>query len=184
MADRSQIGVDTSAGRLLVAHPKLSNGFFSRSVVLITESSPAGHRGLVINKTIPEMTLRDIADQHGMHLATDRTLYAGGPLHKHALVIVHTNEWYSSNTMQVGAHLAVSSDHLMMEKIGMGNTPEALRCIAGWSQWSQGQLEQEIAQDNWMTIPGDPHIVFGTNGEKQWELAVAVCSQITIDSYF
>lgn len=184
MADHYQTGVDLTPGQLLVAHPRLEGGFFERSVVLVTEHTPAGFRGLTLNKQIPEMTLRDIADQHGMALPTDRTLYCGGPLQKHALVMLHSNEWYSANTMPIGAHLSISSDHLMMEKISMGNAPRDMRAIAGWSVWGHGQLEQEIQRGSWLTTPGDPYIVFGTNGSKQWELAIAACSQIMVNSYF
>jgi putative transcriptional regulator len=183
MADLFQTGVDTSPGRLLVAHPRLSAGLFSRSVVLIAEHTPAGHRGFILNKRT-DMTLRDIARQHQFDLPIDRTLYQAGPLHAHALTLLHSDEWYSSNTYPVAGQFHLSSDHLMMEKMQLGDVPRHLRALAGWSGWKQGQLEQEIARGDWLTCPADPKLVWETDSDKQWESAVALCSQIMVNSYF
>jgi putative transcriptional regulator len=183
MAGHFQTGVDTSPGRLLVAHPKMKAGLFSRSVVLITEHTPQGHRGFVLNKRT-EMTLRDIARQHGMDLPIDRSLYQGGPLQQHALTLLHSDEWYSSNTYPVAGKYHLSSDHLMMEKIQLGNAPRHMRALAGWSGWKPGQLEDEISRGDWLTAPADPKVVWGSESDRQWELAVALCSQIMVNSYF
>ena len=183
MADHFQTGVDTSPGQLLVAHPKAAPSMFSRSVVLLTEHNPNGHRGFILNKRI-DMTLRDIARQHGMDIISDRSLYQGGPLQPHALTLLHSHEWYSSNTFPVAGQFHLSSDHLMMEKMQLGDVPRELRALAGWSGWKPGQLENEIARGDWLTCPADPHIVWHTKSENQWEAAVRLCSQIMVDNFF
>jgi len=45
-------------------------------------------------------------------------------------------------------------------------------------------LEQEIARGDWLTCPADPKLVWETDSNKQWESAVALCSQIMVNSYF
>lgn len=172
------------AGNLLVAHPNLRSGVFTRSVVLITEASEQGHVGVVLNK-VSSYNMRQVALSQEIELHTDEMLYTGGPVNKHALIMVHSGEWYSSNTMPVNQDISISSDALMIEKISMGNAPIDFRFCGGTSAWHQGQLEDEIQHHNsWLVIPSNRSLVFDGDGHAQWEQAVATASSLTINEFF
>ena len=59
----------------------------------------------------------------------------GGDNNESAMIMLHTDEWYSSNTIQINDHLSMSSDDLMMEKLEMGNVPEWYRLFLGFEGW-------------------------------------------------
>ena len=79
--------------------------------------------------------LQVIMDQKGIDWYGPREVYTGGEYNSHALIMLHSHEWYSSNTMDVNNNLALSSDGLMIEKMEMGNTPEWYRLFVGCKGW-------------------------------------------------
>jgi putative AlgH/UPF0301 family transcriptional regulator len=173
-------------GKLLVATPELTrDSTFTGSVVYIYEQTPDVILGLVLNK--PTTThLNDIIRTDGMGYSnTGDILYKGGPVSPSVVLMLHTNEWYSSNTIQIGNGLALSSDEFMFEKIVMGNTPEQYRIMTGISSWLPEQLEQEIHQwKSWLVADTEYDIVFNSEGSEQWQEAITLTSQQTFDQYF
>jgi putative transcriptional regulator len=47
-----------------------------------------------------------------------------------------------------------------------------VRVFAGYSGWGPGQLEDEIGEDAWLSVPAQPDDVFGDEPELLWERAV------------
>jgi putative AlgH/UPF0301 family transcriptional regulator len=130
----------------------------------------------------------------GTPLAHTDTLYRGGPVNARALVLLHDNTWYSSNTMQIGEHLAISSDTVMLEKLSEGNTPAHSRLIAGLSGWAPGQLLAEIqglapysaGRSQWLVAGtvGSLDTIFGTDGVAQWHAWIDVAARRCVEEYF
>ena len=125
MADHFQTGVNFQ-GKLLVAHPNLT-GFFSRTIILIYQDDPKnGISGLVLNKPT-QVTVKQIVEDRGFGYDGTEHMYKGGPLNDQAILMIHEDQWYSGNTMQIGNGLSITSDNLMIEKMSMNNTPRQWR---------------------------------------------------------
>lgn len=171
-------------GKLLVAHP-MQTGFFSRAVILIYQDDPkAGTAGLVLNMPT-KIRVGDIIADRGMAYGGTEYVYKGGPVSESAVIMLHEDGWYSSNTLYVKRGLSITSDDIMMEKLSMGNSPLAWRMCMGISGWHPGQLQNEIdRQHGWLTCEADASIVFAKDGERQWNQALQMCANQTIDSYF
>ena len=173
-------------GKLLIATPELKkDSFFSGSVVYVYEHNVESVIGLVLNK--PTTThLNDLVRPDGSgYSSSGDIIYKGGPVSPAVILMIHSDDWYSSNTIQVGNGLALSSDELMFEKIMSGNTPENYRIMAGVSSWHPEQLEQEIHQwKSWLVADTSEDIIFGEDGTKQWEHAVNLTCQQVFDQYF
>ena len=171
-------------GKLLVAHPKMT-GYFGRTVILIYQDDPKnGTAGLVLNKPT-KIRVGDIIADRGMAYAGTEHVYSGGPVSESAVIMLHEDNWYSSNTLQVCRGLSITSDDIMMEKLSMGNDPLAWRMCMGIAGWHPGQLQKEIdGQYGWLTCDADGSIVFAKDGERQWNQALQKCANQTIDSYF
>ena len=58
--------------------------------------------------------------------------------------------------------------------------PEEIRFFAGYSGWEAGQLEREMAQNAWLSIPALPSIVFETPPAERLQAALA---QLGIDPF-
>lgn len=177
-------------GKLLVAHPNLKdNDFFEKSVIYLYEHDTKGAAGIILNKTT-EFAVEALVDQKGLPYYGSEVVYKGGPLNTRAICILHTDDWYSSNTLSVNS-FGLSSDNFMLEKLSMGNEARNWRMFAGMCGWAPGQLEAEIEgktpygkDKGWLTLDASEDIVFNYDGDDQWVKAVDLCSKSVINQYF
>jgi len=170
------------AGDVLVAHPKTPQSPWSKTVVVLTEVNANGAVGLIINKSAGYAFSDCIAVENS---ALNPEIYVGGPVNRSALVMLHSNEWYSQNTMQIGRGMAISSDPVMVEKLSEGNDPMDFRLMAGCCGWSKGQLETELKRKHgWLTMPGDPHYLLKHPTDDLWQRVVGLYSQNWVNTYF
>ena len=170
-------------GKILVATPKLTDAFFKESVVIVTEHHSKGSVGFVLNKT-SNYNFQDIAKSKGWDTAFNDTVYTSGPVNSSALITLHSNEWFSSNTYIVTKEMSISSDDLMIEKLITGNIPRKYRLLKGMSGWSPGQLEYEIQNGHWLLCEPKESIIFHYEGTEQWRKALEVCASEVVNSYF
>ena len=183
-ADHYQTGVKMSyKGKLLVAHPMLTD-FFNRAVIYVYKDDSAGTMGLVLNKPTKYTVKALIAERALMYEGREH-VYKGGPVTENAIFMLHTDEWYSQSTSQISKKLAITSDDFMMQKLAMQQHPSRWRLFAGIAAWKPGQLTQEVlSQYGWLTCDANDSIVFNKDGERQWNAALQMCANQTIDSYF
>lgn len=150
IADKIERGV------LLCAHPMLY-GIFSRSVVLIIDHNEKGTYGLILNKET-DMSLengtrnipRDFLDVFGKH-----RLHFGGPLPR--LQFIHTVSdcrgvaipHCSRNHFVGGGYKKV-----MAAMQGDCAVPHPV-IFAGYSSWSEGQLDRELQEGHWTPVVTD-----------------------------
>ena len=172
-------------GKILVAHPKLDSGIFGKSIILVTENHETGTVGFVLNKPSPHNNKKMMEDRGVLWETQENVLYQGGPLNTSALVMVHTDDFSSTNTMYLPGGYAVSSDELMIEKLCMGNTPKSYRLVSGICSWAPGQIAEEIKhQQIWLTATPTDAILFNSTGLKQWRRALNVVASETTAQYF
>ena len=176
-------------GKILVATPALdSDKMFRQSVVFIYEEKDETIFGLVLNKP-SKLTIADACRltkfQHEHSLIDNQQkLYTGGPVGQESLVLLHSNEWQSTNTHQVAHNLAVSSDKLMIEKLLMGNVPKDYKLLSGVSTWHPRQLAMEIHYGSWLQISTpDPHMFFTKEGKAGWMDCIKKVSSEQVESY-
>ena len=118
-------------------------------------------------------------------------IYHGGPVTQQALVLLHTDEWRSTNTAPGGSNLAVSSDDVMMQKIAQGNYPVYWRLHGGMCGWAPGQLDAERkgewpyrTENSWLTAEASDTFIFSGRGEKQWQDAFELSGSQMFDQYW
>jgi len=164
------------ASRLLVAAPSLNEGPFARSVSLICQHDEHGALGIMINQPT-DFTLGEIMAQ--MHLTPeDETLRTipvlnGGPLHPERGFVIHDDPrpWHVSKT--VGPSLFLTSSRDILQAMAHGDGPDNALIILGYAGWAAGQLENELAQNLWLTAPADAGFLFATPFDERWFGAAA-----------
>lgn len=167
--------------QFLIAMPTLADPNFFHAVTYICEHTAAGAFGLVVNRPL-DLTLAEVAAQ--MTLATPRqdlavtTTYGGGPVGAERGFVVHEpiGEW--SGTLRVNERIGVTSSRDIVEAICRGEGPTRFLVVIGYAGWGAGQLEQELIDNAWITMPSSSAILFDTPAEKRWE---AAASSIGID---
>jgi putative AlgH/UPF0301 family transcriptional regulator len=178
-------------GKFLIANPNFpSESPFAKSVIYIHEDHPnIGTMGIMLNK--PQGTVSRFCDHNGiMFPDTQPVMHQGGPVNHSALILLHTDDWASSNTVDVTKGLRISSDSHMFLKMSTGNEPLYWRAFFGLCAWRPGQLDKELegkfpyVKNMWLLADATDDVMFNYDGEDQWIKAVDLCSQQTIDYFF
>jgi len=140
-------------GRILISEPLLSDTYFKRSVVLITEHSEKGSMGFVLNKPV-ELTVNDLL---GDFPQFEANVYIGGPVAKDTIHFIHTLGEMVPNTVHVMDNIYWGGDFdSLKELIQEGIVhPSQVRFFLGYSGWSANQLEDEIRENAWLVTQVD-----------------------------
>jgi len=166
----------TLAGQFLIASPSMGDPRFRRTVILMVKHSKAGALGIAINRPVGEETLAHLLEglgENGAGVEGSVRLFAGGPVQPEIGFVVHTDDYRRRQTIAVSENLAVTSGREILVDIGHKRGPEKALVAFGYAGWRPGQLENELAQDAWLTMPADPELVFDTAREKVWDEAMA-----------
>lgn len=170
-------------GRYLIARPHLQ-GIFARSVIYIYEDLPTGAGGLILNK-LTGKELKDVLVEHGIPYPSKiDPIYLGGPVATNSLMMIHTDDFSSMNTLFTPGEINISSDDLMIEKLVNGARPKAFKMCAGRSQWAPGQLQQEIKSNSWLVADLPKSLTFDFGNDKTWERAIEIASKQMFGQYF
>lgn len=172
-------------GKLLIATPKLENTMFQKTVILVYDVNQSGTQGLVVNRPSEQTRIAQLVDDPMLSssIMLDEPIYHGGPVAERTVTMLHTTEWFSSNSRVVSEDFSVSSDQFMLEKIATGNTPSQWLMAAGKCGWQPGQLENEIERGSWLTLTAKPAIVFSSGQVSLWKLCIDLCASETLGQY-
>lgn len=171
-------------GKCLIARPSIVDPFFKKSVVLIYEHTVQATVGLVLNKPIPKLLLKDILYNRGYDSVAIDPLYMGGPVNERAISMLHTGNWYSSNTMPINDQISISSDDLMIYKFVNGDIPDGYRFFLGSAIWHPQQITQEIAANHWLISELGERDIFNHDGREMWDMAIETNARETIEKFF
>lgn len=162
------------ADHFLIAMPALDDPNFARGVTLICQHDETGAMGLVINR-LSEFTLGDVFRQ--MDIATeltalcDQPVLLGGPVQPDRGFVLHDDPREWGSTLRFGKRLAVSTSRDILAAMAKGEGPARALLALGYAGWTAGQLEAEIAENSWLTVPADQAIIFDTPLESRWRAA-------------
>jgi len=182
--------MSSRVGKLLIANPNFpEDSPFHKNVIYLHDDQPGGTFGVRLNQ--PYGTVSRFCDHSGiMFPDMNPMMHAGGPVNPSAVIILHTNEWQSSNTTQTNQGLAISSDAHMFHKMSTGNEPVYWRAFQGMCAWRPGQLDKELNGDHpynksmWLLAEPNDDVIFNYDNSDQWVMAVDLCSQQTIANFF
>lgn len=166
------------SNQFLIAMPGMTESSFAGSVIYVCEHSPRGALGLVINRAT-DITLKDLFERVDLALEKPemaaQTVFYGGPVQTERGFVLHdpTDKAYAS-TLNVPGGLQMTTSKDILEHISAGDGPTRFFVALGYSGWSAGQLEDEIAQNGWLTVESDAAIVFDTPVEQRLDAAMSL----------
>lgn len=181
MSDSDKKTISSLKNHFLLAMPGLNDPNFSQSVVYICEHSVDGAMGLIINHQL-DIPAKAIFDQLEVQYNDDcgkSLIFDGGPVQRDRGFILHKTcdqQWESTVSIAEDISLTASKD--ILTDIAVGNGPENALITLGYSSWEPGQLEEELTQNSWLTIPADSAIIFDTACAKR---AGAAASSIGVN---
>ncbi len=159
----------------LIAMPGLADSPFERAVVYLAEHNEEGALGVMINRPL-ELSVKELLERVDIPLQKaergDELVYLGGPVQTDRGFVLHRplGEWQSS--LRVNEELALTSSKDVLHALAERGEPEEVLVALGYSGWSAGQLEEELAQNSWLTVPADPRVIFDVPPEGRLNAAM------------
>ncbi len=158
-------------GQILVAMPQMQDPRFKSAVIFMCGHDEQGAMGIVVNKLIDSVTLADLLEQ--LDIARDIPLndlkvHYGGPVEIGRGFVLHSSDYLGENSVEITSDIALSASTNVLNDVVQGNGPDHLLLALGYAGWSSGQLENEIMQNGWLTLPADGSILFDKDPQTLW----------------
>lgn len=180
--DTTQTGGEdrTLENQFLIAMPHLQDPYFNGSVTYLWKHGADGALGIVINRP-SDVTMTELlaeleitpAPSEAQIMEREEVL-AGGPVERNKGFILHEagQEW--DYTLPITDDIAISMSRDILEAIAEGRGPDHYLVSLGCAGWEAGQLEQEISDNVWLTVPADPDLLFSRDFDNKASAAAAI----------
>lgn len=159
--------ITPSRGTLLIANPFLKDPNFSRTVIFLCEHSDEGSFGFILNKRFPK-SLSELLPEANI---SDMPVYQGGPVQKETLHFLHQYPNLISGGQEVlnDIYWGGNFESLLINLRNNDLNKARIRFFIGYSGWSEGQLNDEMKEESWLTVKATRKLIFGTEPEDVWK---------------
>lgn len=159
----------------LIAMPSLEDPYFSNALVYICEHNENGALGIIVNRPI-DLNLAGLLEKIDIKLdageLAELPVYFGGPVQLDRGFVLHrpVGQWQS--TLAVNAEVGLTSSRDVLAAVGKEGLPSEIIVTLGYAGWDAGQLEDELGQNSWLTVPALPAILFELPPEERLPAAM------------
>jgi len=162
------------SNHFLVAMPAMADPNFSGTVIYLAEHSPKGALGIVVNRPL-EIDLANLFERISLKLDDTRfasqPVFAGGPVQNDRGFVLHSPAGSFNSSIHVGSDIALTSSKDVLEAVAEGKGPRRLLMALGYAGWGEGQLEEELAANAWLTVPATASLMFDVPVEERFHHA-------------
>jgi putative transcriptional regulator len=155
-------------GVLLIAKPELVDVNFREAVVLATRHAGGGTVGVILNRPTPRLVSQVFPEYESLRGRSDR-LFLGGPVSPRGLVAVFRSKERPVEALRVMTDVYLGLDATLLD--GLLRRPDAprdLRLHVGYAGWAPGQLENEMARNDWLILEPDTDTIFRADPATLW----------------
>ncbi|HBF29239.1 YqgE/AlgH family protein [Rhizobium sp.] len=170
-------------GQFLIAMPSLVDGNFARSVIYICAHTSAGAMGFIINRA-QSVTFADVLlhlkmiDQNDAIMLPDSArnfpIQTGGPVESGRGFVLHSEDYVSDSSIPVSDDILLTATLDIVRAISDGRGPAKATMLLGYAGWGPGQLEQEIARNDWLNCAATEALIFDPVLQDKYERALAI----------
>lgn len=153
-------------GRILISEPFLSDSYFRRSVVYLTEHNDEGSLGFVLNKPL-EINISEIVEDFP---DAEFTISVGGPVSNNTVHYIHTLGPRIPDSVEVADGIFWGGDFDILKELIAARAVKAheLRFFLGYAGWSANQLEGEMEENAWLVGKISPRMVMQGVDSEFW----------------
>ena len=160
------LGFSSTKGQLLVAAPPLDDPNFHHTVVFMLEHNDDGAVGVVLNRPGGGDEFVELPGWEDV-ATPPAVIFYGGPVETDGFVAVaKVQEPDESAWSPLSESLGTVDLTRLPEHVA--ERFEAVRIFRGYSGWSSGQLDQELAMGGWIVVPSEPDDVFSEQPASLW----------------
>ncbi len=158
----------------LIAMPTMEDPNFAHTITYICEHSEDGAMGIVVNRPL-DLTIAQIFEHLDIAPVAERFqkqhVLRGGPVQTERGFVLHRDKrpWDSTLEVQDGIFLSTSKEILVAMAEDRG--PQDALIALGYAGWGEGQLDEEMVNNAWLSVPATEQILFDLPFEQRWHAA-------------
>lgn len=165
---------DSLSNQLLIAMPGMADPNFSTTVTLICEHNSEGALGIIINRPMV-LNLGGLFDQLDLintdHALAESPVLNGGPVACERGFVLHNPGQSYESTVAVSPDIQLTLSRDVIDAMATGSGPEKSLIALGYAGWDAGQLEEEMLNNAWLTVPANPEVIFDVPFADRWSFA-------------
>ncbi len=158
----------------LIAMPAMADPYFTKTLVYICEHNERGALGIIVNRPI-DINLASLFEKIELPLKaigfSEMPVYFGGPVQTDRGFVLHTPIGGWQSTLIINADIGLTSSRDVLQSVGDEGQPQEILVSLGYSGWAAGQIEHELAQNAWLSVPARPEIIFNLPYEERRDAA-------------
>lgn len=161
----------------LIAMPALDDINFARTVTFVCEHNQEGAMGIIINRPLSitlDQMLQHIKVKDCPQEIGEMPVFLGGPVQQERGFVLHRPIGRWETTLKVDDKMGITTSRDILDAIIQGEGPPETLIALGYAGWGPNQLEQELAENTWLSTPANSTIVFDTPYQQRWEAAAAL----------
>jgi putative transcriptional regulator len=161
---------------LLLAMPAIGDPRFHRATIYVCAHDEKGAMGIVINNTMPNLKFGNLLQD--LDIKSNITLpptlqhlpvLCGGPVESNRGFLIHSNDFEQIDTVKVQPDVHVTGTIDALIALRQSQIPKHLIFALGYAGWGAGQLEQEVRDNAWLTLPATTDLIFNSEINTMWD---------------
>src|SRR5262249_35641145 len=141
---------------------------FAETVILLLEYSKDGALGVVLNRPT-SVSLATVLPEIKALKKRKEVVSLGGPVGREQVLLLAYSSRPPQDSQQIfGQCYIVASPKALQRLIDAGNPALKLRAFAGYAGWAPGQIDAEVARQDWHLLLADAATVFDLAPDKMW----------------
>ncbi|XOF35208.1 MAG: YqgE/AlgH family protein [Candidatus Electrothrix sp. YB6] len=160
-------------GHFLISTPQMPDPRFREQVIFLCAHNREGAMGVAINNPNQEISMMEVLLSTNIPLPEGPLppVYNGGPVEMESGFLLYSSDYQTGNSLKVTPQVFLSRESKLLEDISKGKGPKDYLFLLGYAGWGPGQLEDELMDNSWLTVPGDIEVLFHTPDELKWKQA-------------
>ena len=173
MGEHSHKSTNSLTGTFLVSTPQMPDPRFEEHVIYICAHSDEGAMGVAINQPNRAFSLAEILRGANLPIPPGElpSVYIGGPVELESAFILYLSGYKAQHRLDISETVSLTRETKVLEDIALGRGPKHYLFILGYTGWGPGQLENELMENGWLSVPANDEIIFNNPDEFKWKAA-------------
>lgn len=163
-------------GQILLAMPSMGDPRFYKAAIYVCAHDEKGAMGIVINHVLAGLEfgslLKDLEIEANITLPKrlqHLPVLCGGPVETARGFLIHSNDFKQPDTIKVQDNIFVTGTIDALMALTEDQAPKSMIFALGYAGWGAGQLEKEMRENVWLTLPATPSLIFSENIGNIWD---------------
>ena len=160
-----------------MAMPGIDDPQFEHAVILVCAHDGDHAMGLRLDLPAPGVDLALILNKLNTPSqgATGRPVLIGGPVDQERGFVLHTDDWFhNDSSLRISGGMAVTGTREALVAMNTMAGPARSLLVLGYAGWDEGQLEEELSENVWLTVDADHSLIFDDDYTSKWSRALAL----------